>query len=127
MKTDRLILKPVRWLGTSRAELRDFPAAVRRDIGLALHYAQAGDKHPSAKPLSGFGGAGVLEIVVDHTGDTYRAVYTVRFKEILYVLHCFKKKAKRGIKTPKHELDLVKDRLNRAAEDYRQWREAEGR
>jgi phage-related protein len=124
METREPSLKPVRWVGTSREDLREFPAEVRRNIGLALHYAQAGDKHPSAKPLRGFGGAGVLEVIEDHDGDTYRAVYTVRFQEIVYVLHCFKKKSKRGVKTPKHELDLIKDRLKRAEADYRLWREA---
>jgi phage-related protein len=127
MEADKPILKPVRWIGTSCEELRDFPAEVRRNVGLALHFAQAGDKHPSAKPIRGFGGAGVLEVVEDHDGDTFRAVYTVRFADVLYVLHCFKKKSKRGIKTPKHELDLIEDRLKRAAEDYRQWRELKER
>jgi phage-related protein len=86
-----------------------------------------GDKHPSAKPLQGFGGAGVLEIVEDHDGDTYRAVYTVRFAEVVYVLHTFQKKSKRGVKTPKREIDLIKARSQRAEDDYRQWRNTEGR
>jgi phage-related protein len=85
-----------------------------------------GDKHPSAKPLQGFGSAGVLEIVEDHDGDTYRAVYTVRFAEVVYVLHTFQKKSKRGVKTPKREIDLIKARLQRAEDDYRQWRNTEG-
>ena len=118
--------KPVRWIGSSRDDLRDFPAEARRHIGYALHFAQMGDKHPAAKPLQGFGGAGVLEIVEDHDGDTYRAVYTVRFAEVVYVLHTFQKKSKRGVKTPKREIDLIKARLQRAEDDYRQWRNTEG-
>ena len=119
--------KPVRWVGSSKEDLREFPEEVRRRVGGALWEAQLGLKAPYAKPLRGFGGAGVLEVVENHDGDTYRAVYTVRFADVLYVLHCFKKKSKRGIKTPKHELDLIEDRLKRAAEDYRQWRELKER
>jgi phage-related protein len=78
-----------------------------------------GDKHPSAKPLKGFGGAGVLEIVEDHQGSTYRAVYTVKFSGLLYVLHAFHKKSKKKIRTPKQEIDIVRKRLKRAEEDYR--------
>ena len=115
-------LKPVRWIGSSREDLQGFPTAARRNIGYALHFAQAGDKHPAAKPLQGFGSAGVLEIVEDHDGNTYRAVYTVRFAEVVYVLHAFQKKSKRGSKTPQRELDLIKARLRRAEEDYQQWR-----
>jgi phage-related protein len=121
-----LTLKPVRWIGSSRDDLRDFPAEARRNIGYALHFAQMGDKHSSAKPLQGFGGAGVLEIVEDHDGDTYRAVYTVRFAEVVYVLHTFQKKSKRGVKTPQREIDLIKARLQRAEDDYRKWRNMEG-
>jgi phage-related protein len=84
--------------------------------------SEAGDKQPSAKPLQGFGSAGVLEIVEDHDGNTYRAVYTVRFAEVVYVLHAFQKKSKRGSKTPQRELELIKARLRRAEEDYQQWR-----
>jgi phage-related protein len=120
-------LKPVRWIGSSRDDLRDFSVEARRNIGYALHFAQMGDKHPSAKPLQGFGGAGVLEIVEDHDGDTYRAVYTVRFAEVIYVLHIFQKKSKRGVKTPQREIDLIKARLQRAEDDYRQWRNTKGR
>lgn len=87
-------------------------------IGYALHFAQMGDKHPSAKPLKGFGGAGVLEIVEDHDGSTYRAVYTVRFSDAVYVLHAFQKKSRKRAKTPKQEIELVRQRLRRAEEDY---------
>ena len=112
-------IKPVHWIGAALDDVRRFPAEARRNIGNALYFAQKGDKHPSAKPLKGFGGAGVLEIVEDCEGDSYRAVYTVRLAEVVYVLHAFKKKSKRGIKTPKHEIDLLKQRLQQAEEDYR--------
>ena len=114
--------KPVRWIGSSREDLRAFPADVRNRVGGALWDAQIGRKAPFAKPLRGFGGAGVLEVVDDFDGDTYRAVYTVRFAGVVYVLHAFQKKSKRGIATPKSELDLIERRLKRANEDYRQWR-----
>lgn len=104
-------VKPLEWVGRSHEDLRDFPAAVRRDIGYALYFAQAGDKHPDARPLRGFGGAGVLEVIEDFDGDTYRAVYAVKFAEAVYVLHVFQKKAKKGIATPKHELELIRKRL----------------
>jgi phage-related protein len=94
---------------------------VRREIGYALSFAQKGDKHPTAKPLKGFRSAGVLEIVEDHNGDTYRAVYTVRFAKAVYVLHVFQKKSKSSIKTPRHEIDLIHARLNQARLDYKQW------
>src|SRR5688572_1520854 len=91
--------KPVHWVGSSLKELRKFPREVQREVGQALWFAQMAEKHPSAKPLKGFKGAGVLEIVEDHSSDTYRAVYTVRFAKAVYVLHAFKKKSTRGIKT----------------------------
>ena len=84
---------------------------IRLTVGQALFDAQTGGKHPDAKPLKGFGGAGVLEIVDDYDGDTYRAVYTVRFAGVIYVLHAFQKKSKSGIATPKKELDLIKNRM----------------
>jgi phage-related protein len=94
---------------------------VRRRVGGALWEAQIGGKAPYAKPLKGFGDAAVLEIVDDFDGDTFRAVYTVRFTEAIYVLHAFQKKSRRGIATPKTELDLIDQRLNRAREDHQQW------
>jgi len=112
--------RPVHWVGSSRDDLRGFPPEARRDIGFALSFAQKGEKHPSAKPLKGFHGAGVLEIVEDCRGATCRAIYTVRFAEAVYVLHAFKKKSKVGIATPKHEIDLVATRLKWAAADYEQ-------
>jgi phage-related protein len=114
--------KPVRWVGRSLADVRRFPAPVRETVGFAIFQAQMGAKHVSAKPLKGFGGAGVLEIVEDDDGNTYRAVYTVRFKGAIYVLHAFQKKSKQGIKTPKHEIQLIENRLREAAEDYARWR-----
>ena len=117
--------KPARWVGSSKEDLRDFPTEVRRRVGGALWDAQLGLKAPYAKPLKGFGGAGVLEIVDDFDGDTYRAVYTVRFAGVVYVLHAFQMKSRRGIATPKAELDLVRRRLKRAREDYAQWSRSE--
>ena len=107
--------KPVVWMGNVRAVLREFPQEVREEIGYAIYLAQTGDKHPHAKPLHGFG-PGTLEVVSDHRGDTFRAVYTVRLVERIYVLHAFQKKSKRGIATPKTELDLMRRRLRRAME-----------
>jgi phage-related protein len=92
-------------------------------MGFALFLAQQGRKHSDAKPLRGFGGAGVLEIVEDHAGNTYRAVYTVRLAGRVYVLHAFQKKSKPGIETPKSEIDLIKRRLKRAEEEHGAWLE----
>lgn len=114
-------LKPVDWIGPTRRELRRFPEAVRDAVGFALFRAQLGSKHPNASPLKGFGGAGVLEIVEDHDGDTYRAVYTVRFAEAVYVLHVFQKKSKKKIATPKHEMDLVRTRLKEAERRHEEY------
>lgn len=90
------------------------PDEVQQTFGFALYHAQIGSLHPNAKPLRGFGSAGVLEAVEDWRGDTYRAVYTVRFADAIYVLHCFQKKSKRGIQTPKREMDLIRERLREA-------------
>lgn len=111
--------KPVRWMGTSRDDLRAFPKQVRIVMAFALYTAQLGGKHRAAKPLKRFHGAGVLEIVDDFDGDTYRAVYTVRFAEFVYVLHAFQKKSKKGIATPKSDLDLMKQRLKDAEQHYK--------
>jgi phage-related protein len=117
--------KPVRWVGSSKIDLSHFPEEVRRRVGGGLWEAQLGLKAAYVKPLKGFGDAGVLEIVGDFDGDTYRAVYTVRFARVVYVLHAFQKKSKRGIATPKAELDLIELRLKRAREDYQQWSRSE--
>ena len=111
----------VRWIAASREDLRAFPQHVRSRVGRALWVAQLGRKAPFAKPLRGFGDGSVLEIVDDFDGDTYRAVYTVRFAAVVYVLHVFQKKSKHGIATPKHEIDLIRQRLRRAEEDYKRW------
>jgi phage-related protein len=117
MKKER---KPIEWIGSCLKDLRAFPEEVKDAVGVALDVAQQGDKHESAKPLQGFGGAGVLEIIDDFDGETYRAVYTVKFKEIVYALHAFQKKSKKGISTPKEEIDLVKKRLKAAEEHYQE-------
>ena len=111
--------KPLFWVGSSKDDLSEFPEDVRRVMGFAFHLAQTGARHPDAKPLKGFKGGGVVEIMDDHDGDTYRAVYTVRFKKAVYVLHAFKKKSKSGIKTPQKDIELIYARLRRAEEDYR--------
>jgi phage-related protein len=111
----------VRWVGSSKADLSEFPADVRRRVGGAFWEAQIGRKAAFAKPLRGFGDAGVLEIVDDIDGDTFRAVYTIRFTKAVYVLHAFQKKSRCGIVTPKAELGLIEQRLKRAREDYEQW------
>lgn len=111
--------KEIIWVGDSKDNLRAFPEDVKDVMGFALRLAQQGGKHPAAKPLKGFKGAGVLEIVEDYDGDTYRAVYTVRFKGRIYVLHAFQKKSKKGIQTPKIVMDLIRERLKRAEAEER--------
>ena len=111
--------KHIVWIASSRSDLKLFPDEVQKVIGYALYQAQMGRKGLSAKPLADFGGASVIEIVDDYRGDTYRAVYTVKFSEAIYVLHAFKKKSKRGVATPKPEIDLIKKRLKGAEEDYK--------
>ncbi|MBI5145171.1 MAG: type II toxin-antitoxin system RelE/ParE family toxin [Candidatus Omnitrophica bacterium] len=113
------ILKKVDFIGSSKEDLKEFPDEVKQDIGYALFEAQRGQKSASAKPLKGFGGAGVLEIVENFSGGTYRAVYTVRFEKVIYVLHCFQKKSKHGVKTPQKDIDLIKQRLKLAEEYYK--------
>jgi phage-related protein len=113
-------LKPVRWVGTSLRDLCSFPRAVRRDIGHALYTAQEGKTDPSAKPLKGFGGASVLEIVASYRGNAWRAVYTVRFRDAVHVLHVFQKRSTKGIATPSREVELIKRRLADAERDYRE-------
>ena len=117
--SEERILKRVDFIGSSREYLRKFPEDVKQDIGYALFEAQRGQKPAAAKPLKGFSGAGVLEIVENFTGGTYRVVYTVRFQKVVYVLHCFQKKSKHGIKTPQKDIDLIKQRLKLAEEDYK--------
>jgi phage-related protein len=113
-------LKPVRWVGSSWKDLKTFPKPVRRNVGQALYAAQCGEEYPSVKALRGFGGRAVLEIVAPHEGGTYRAVYTVRFHDAIYVLHAFQKKSKKGIATPQKEIELIGQRLAMAEQDYRE-------
>jgi len=103
--------KPLEWIASSYKDLMALPTDVRRFFGYALSLAQAGDQHDAAKVLKGFGSAGVLEVVEDDAGGTYRAVYTVRFEEAVFVLHCFQKKSKRGIATPKEDMNIIRARL----------------
>lgn len=117
MKRER---KPIEWVGSSLKALRTFPEEVKDVMGVALDVAQQGGKHDAAKPLQGFDGAGVLEVIDDFDSDTYRAVYTVKFSGVVYVLHAFQKKSKKGIATPKEEMDLVKKRLKTAEAHYRE-------
>jgi phage-related protein len=118
--------KPLKWVGSAKRDLDAMPEDVKDIFGHALDLAQAGSKHPDAKPLAGFGSAAVLEVVEDYRGDTYRAVYTVKFASWVYVLHCFQKKSKSGIKTPKPDLDLIDRRLKAATDDYMQWQAKQG-
>jgi phage-related protein len=103
--------RPLYWIGGSKKDLLSLPTRVRKYFGHALDFAQRGDRHDAAKPLKGFGGAGILEIVEADMGSTYRAIYTVRFEEAVFVLHCFQKKSKRGIATPKEDMDIIRARL----------------
>jgi len=105
---------PLEFVGSAENDLFVFPSTVKRVIGFAIRIAQKGGKHPDAKPLKGFKGAGVLEVISDFDGNTFRAVYTVKLKGVVYVLHAFQKKSKKGIKTPKAEIDKVKARLKDA-------------
>jgi phage-related protein len=124
--------KPVFWVASSLADLRRFPRKVRQTVGQALFDAQTGGKHPDAKPLKGFGGAGVLEVVEGDDGNTYRAAYAVKFAGAVYVLHAFQKKSKSGIKTPLEAIERVRRRLKEAEKHHAKWveeqkRESQGR
>lgn len=110
--------RPLEWVGSTKADIKRIPEAVREVVGYALFQAQVGLKQQSAKPLKGLAG-NVLEVISRHDGDTFRAVCTVRFRTAVYVLHVFQKKAKRGIATPESEIDLIKRRLRAAERDYR--------
>ena len=103
--------KPLYWLGSARKDLKAMPDAVQDTFGYALYLAQTGRKHEQAKPLKGFGSAGVLEVVESEVNGSYRAVYTVKMRGAVYVLHCFQKKSARGIATPKPDIELVRERL----------------
>ena len=106
--------KPIEWLGSSFKDLMGLPTGIRRVFGFALYLAQIGGQHASTKVLSGFGGSGVLEVVEDDVGGTFRAVYKVKFPEAVFVLHCFQKKSKRGISTPLQDIEIIRARLKLA-------------
>jgi len=110
--------KKLVWVGSTRKDMQSLPIAVKRAFGYSLFAAQLGETPPEAKPLKGFRGAGVLELVEDNRGNTYRAVYTVRFAEKIYVLHVFQKKSKHGISTPKQDIELIRTRLKQAEDLY---------
>ena len=112
--------KPLVWIGSTLKDLRAFPEEVKDVMGFALSQAQAGGKHPDAKPLKGYKGAGVLEVVDDFDGDTYRAVYTVKLEGVVYALHAFQKKSKTGKATDKSDLEMIDRRLKLASEDHEQ-------
>ena len=118
--------RPLFWVGSSLRDLKSFPPDAQDVIGRALLDAQFGGKHPDAKPLQGFGGAGVVEVVLDLGGNAYRAVYTVRLQDAVYVLHAFQKKSSRGIATQKYEIDRVRQRLRMAEDHHTAWKKGEG-
>lgn len=117
--------RPLLWVGSSKKDLLALPVPVRRFFGHALHFAQQGEQHGAAKVLKGFGGAGVLEVVEDDADGTYRAVYTVRFREAVFVLHVFQKKSKRGIATPQADMEVIRQRLKVAAVAAQELRDEE--
>jgi len=118
--------KPLKWVGSAKRDLDAMPEDVKDVFGHAIDLAQAGGKHQDARAMSGFGSAGVLEVVEDFRSDTYRAVYTVKFAGWIYVLHCFQKKSKSGIKTPKEDMALINVRLKAAKQDYEVWQAQQG-
>lgn len=109
--------RPLFWVASAKDDLKRFPDDVQDLMGQALLDAQYGDKHPAARPLQGFGSAGVLEIVDDDDGNTFRAIYTVRLRSGVYVLHAFQKKSRHGIKTDLQDMELVRARLRRAEDE----------
>jgi phage-related protein len=116
-------LKPIIWVASTKSDLISLPDGVQDEIGHALYQAQKGEKSDKAKPFKGFGNAAVLEIVENNIGGTYRAVYTVKFKEAVAVLHVFQKKSKQGIETSKQDVDLIKSRFKLAEQKYNAWLE----
>jgi phage-related protein len=114
--------KPLAWVGSSKRDLLALPVSVRKFFGHALDFAQRGDQHDAAKVLKGFGGAGVLEVIEDDPSGTFRAVYTVKFKEAVFVLHVFQKKSKRGIATPKPDMNIIRERLKVAEQAAQEMR-----
>ncbi|OSZ75488.1 type II toxin-antitoxin system RelE/ParE family toxin [Hydrogenophaga sp. IBVHS1] len=118
--------KPIKWVSSAKRDLDAMPEDVKDVFGHAIDLAQAGGKHRDAKAMTGFGSAGVLEVVEGHQGDTFRAVYTVKFAGWVYVLHCFQKKSKSGIATPKPDMDLINNRLKAAKQDFEVWQAQQG-
>ena len=118
--------KPIKWIGSAKRDLDAMPEDVKDVFGHAIDLAQAGGRHQDAKAMTGFGSAGVLEVVEDFRGDTFRAVYTLKFAGWVYVVHCFQKKSKSGIKTPKEDLALINARLKAAKQDYEDWQTKQG-
>lgn len=118
--------RPLHWIGSSREDIRSLPGEVCDRFGFALRQAQMGLTPASATPLQGFGGAGVVELVEDYDTNTFRAVYTVRFRDVVYVLHIFQKKSKRGRETPREDMNIIRARLKEAEEEYRRWIQARG-
>lgn len=116
-----MAIKPIIWIASTKSDLISLPDEVQDEIGHALYQAQKGEKSDRAKPFKGFGNAAVLEIVENNIGGTYRAVYTVKFKEVIAVLHVFQKKSKQGIATPKPDVDLIKNRFKQAEQAYEAW------
>lgn len=114
------IVKDLFFIGSTRKDSKNLPEEVKSVVGYALYLAQNGERPPKSKILKGFGGGGVLEVVEDFNRDTYRAVYTVKFKFAVYLLHVFKKKSKQGIATPKKDLELLRERLIRAERHYKE-------
>lgn len=121
--SDDPMMKPVIWVGSSRRDLRAFPEAVRDHIGYALYVAQRGGRHRDTKTMAGMGGGHVIEVIKNHRGDTFRAVYTLHLVRAVYVLHAFQKKSKSGIATPRRELELIEQRLREAEEIARRRRD----
>ena len=118
--------KLLEWIASSYKDLMALPPDVRRRFGYALSLAQMGDQDDAAKVLKGFSGAGVLEVVEDDAGGTYRAVYTVQLADAVYVLHAFQKKSKKGIATPKPVLNQIHNRLKLAREHHAEWQRTSG-
>lgn len=119
--------KPLIWVGSSKKDLMALPIPVRKFFGHALHFAQNGERHDDAKILKGFGSAGVLEVLEDDAGGTYRMVYTVKFQEAVFVLHCFQKKSKSGIATPKQDIEIIHIRLKAAEALAKELRDAKAK
>jgi phage-related protein len=120
-------IKPLDFIGSSREDLKNFPDEIKEDIGYALFEAQQGRRPARVKPLKGFGGAGVLEILEDHRSGTYRVVYTVKFAGVIYVLHCFQKKSKHGVETPRQDMELIRRRIKAVEEDHRTYYQTGGK